>query len=293
MTATTIPAPTSPLDALRGDTATGRTRTRAVPAVPALTKRRLSLTVRSPRAIVVPLLTPVLFALVIAPALANTISVPGGRTAYMTFVALATVGLLIPLNCAFSGLGVIVDRQQGAMRELLVAPIRRSSIVVGNLIAALALTALQVVVLIAASALRGAVYETGMRTLWFVAAAIFLAVFMYGLAEVLSVRLPSPVEYVAAVPAIAIVPFFFAGSLFPITSLPHWLGAVAKVLPLTHALALFRYGMTGTSGVRALHNIWGLQNVTLMATLSMLVLVVYAVVAFAGAVRLFTKAGTS
>ncbi len=51
--------------------------------------------------------------------------------------------------------------------------------------------------------------------------------------------------------------------------------------------------MTGTSGVRALHNIWGLQNVTLMATLSMLVLVVYAVVAFAGAVRLFTKAGTS
>ena len=40
----------------------------------------------------------------------------------MTFIALATVGLLIPLNCAFSGLGVIVDRQQGAMRELLVAP---------------------------------------------------------------------------------------------------------------------------------------------------------------------------
>ena len=178
----------------------------------------------------VPLLTPVLFALVIAPALANTISVPGGRTAYMTFVALATVGLLIPLNCAFSGLGVIVDRQQGAMRELLVAPIRRSSIVVGNLLAALALTALQVAVLIVASALRGAAYQTGLRTLWFVAAASSFAVFMYGLAEILSVRLPSPVEYIAAVPAIAIVPFFFAGSLFPITSLPHWLAAVAKVL---------------------------------------------------------------
>ena len=56
----------------------------------------------------------------------------------MTYVALATAGLLIPLNCMFSGLGVIVDRQQGAMRELLVAPIRRSSIVFGNLVAALA-----------------------------------------------------------------------------------------------------------------------------------------------------------
>jgi ABC-2 type transport system permease protein len=268
-------------------------RTRSVPAAAVLAKRRLALTVRSPRSLVVPLLTPVLFALVIAPALANTIALPAGRTAYMTFVALATVGLLIPLNCSFSGLGVIVDRQHGAMRELLVAPIRRSSIVVGNLLAALALTALQLVVLIVASALRGAAYETGLRTLWFVAAALVFAVLMYGLAEIMSVRLPSPEEYIGAVPAVAIVPFFFAGSLFPITSLPHWLGAVAKVLPLTHALALFRYGMTGASGVRALHNIWGLSSATEMAMLSMLVLVAYAAAAFAGAVRLFTKAGMS
>jgi ABC-2 type transport system permease protein len=268
-------------------------RTRSVPAAVVLAKRRLALTVRSPRSIVVPLLTPVLFALVIAPALANTIALPAGRTAYMTFVALATVGLLIPLNCVFSGLGVIVDRQQGAMRELLVAPIRRSSIVVGNLLAALALTALQLVVLIAASALRGAVYESGLRMLWFIGAALAFAVFMYGLAEILSVRLPSPVEYIGAVPAVAIVPFFFAGSLFPITSLPHWLGGVAKVLPLTHALALFRYGIAGSSGVRALHNIWGLHSAVEMAVLSMLVLVVYAVVVFAAALRLFAKAGTS
>jgi len=266
---------------------------RSVPAAAVLAKRRLALTVRSPRSLVVPLLTPVLFALVIAPALANTIALPEGRTAYMTFVALATVGLLIPLNCAFSGLGVIEDRQQGAMRELLVAPIRRSSVVVGNLIAAVALTALQLAVLIAASALRGSVYQTGVRTLWFVAAAALFVVCMYGLAEVMTVRLPSAVEYIGAVPAVAIVPFFFAGSLFPITSLPHWLGAVAKVLPLTHALALFRYGLTPSSGVRALHNIWGMHSATEMALLSLLVLVAYAVVVFAGAVRLFTKAGTS
>jgi ABC-2 type transport system permease protein len=268
-------------------------RARSFPAALVLAKRRLTLTVRSPRSIVVPLLTPVLFALVIAPALSNTIAVPAGRTAYMTFVALATVGLLIPLNCTFSGLGVIVDRQQGAMRELLVAPIRRSSIVVGNLIAALALTTLQLVVLIAASAARGAAYQSGLRMLWFIAAAVAFAVLMYGLAEIMSVRLPSPVEYIGAVPAVAIVPFFFAGSLFPITSLPHWLGAVAKVLPLTHALALFRYGIAGPSGIRALHNIWGLHNATQMAALSMLVLVAYATVVFAGAIRLFTKAGTS
>jgi ABC-2 type transport system permease protein len=268
-------------------------RSRAVSAVGTLARRRLALSVRSPRSLVVPLLTPVLFALVIAPALANTVAMPGARTTYMTFIALATVGLLIPLNCSFSGLGVIVDRQQGAMRELLVAPIRRTSIIFGNLVATLALTAFQLIVLIALSALRGAEYETGFRILWFAAAAAILATLMYGLAEIMTVRLPSPVEYIGAVPAVAIVPFFFAGSLFPITALPGWLESVAKVLPLTHALALFRYGMTPPSGAAALHNIWGLTSAPLMAALSLGVLVLYALLITAGAVRLFSKAGTS
>jgi ABC-2 type transport system permease protein len=235
----------------------------------------------------------VLFALVIAPALANTIAAPGARSTYMTFIALATVGLLIPLNCMFSGLGVIVDRQQGAMRELLVAPIRRTSIILGNLAAVLVLTTLQSAVLIAVSAVRGANYQTTLRAFWFVAAAFVFAVIMYGLAEILSVRLPNPEEYIGALPAIAIVPFFFAGSLFPITSLPNWLDAVAKVLPLTHALALFRYGLTGPSGIRALHNIWGLNSAPEMAVLSFAVLVAYGFVIFSGAIRLFTRAGVS
>jgi ABC-2 type transport system permease protein len=238
-------------------------------------------------------MAPALFALVIAPALANTIHAGSGRTNYMTFVALSTAGLLIPLNCLFSGLGVIVDREQGAMRELLVAPIRRSSIVFGNLVATLLLTAFQVVVLIALSAIRGADYTTGPRTLWFVAAATVFAILTYGLAEILTVRLPSPVDYIGAVPALAIVPFFFGGSLFPLTALPNWLDASAKVLPLTHAIALFRYGLTGPSGVTALHNIWGLHNATTMAFLSIGVLAIYALVSVYGAIRLFNRAGTS
>ncbi len=270
-----------------------KTVAKAVRAVPTLTKRRLQLSLRSPRAVLVPLAAPVLFALVIAPALANAVAPGPGRTAYMTFIALSTAGLLIPMNCLFSGLGVIVDRQQGAMRELMVAPIRRSSIVFGNLVAAVTLTAFQVVVLVVASDLRGANYTFGVRTLWFVGAALLFSILMYGLAEILTVRMPSPVEYMGAVPAMAIIPFFLAGSLFPITSMPTWLAAVAKVLPVTQALALFRYGITGPAGVSALHNIWGPHNATTMALLSMAVLVLYAFVFVNGAIRLFTKAGTS
>ena len=265
-------------------------RSRTVSAVPTLTMRRLALTIRSPRAVAVPLLAPVLFALVVAPALSNTLAAPAQRTAYLTFFALATAGLLIPLNCMFSGLGVVVDREQGAMRELLVAPIRRSSIVLGNLFAAMTITALQLTVLVTAAALRGAAFETGRNLAWFLAAAVLFSVVVYGVAEIVATRLTSPEEYTGAVPTIAIVPFFFAGSLYPITALPHWLEDVARVLPLTHALALFRYGLT-SDGAGALKNIWGLSNDAAMAGLSLGVIALYAAVIMAAALRLFTKAG--
>ncbi|HWE71170.1 MAG TPA: ABC transporter permease [Acidimicrobiales bacterium] len=283
MTATTVPLPRL---------ATPTRRSRSVSVIPALTLRRLALSVRSPRALAVPLLAPILFALVVAPALASTLARPGQQNTYMTYFALATAGLLVPLNCLFSGLGVIVDRDTGAMRELLVAPIRRSSIVVGNLLAVLAITALQLAVLIGVSALRGASYATGVHLLWFLAAAVLFSIAMYGLAEILAARIPSPVEYTGVIPAFAIVPFFFAGSLYPIVSLPHWLTDVARVLPLTHALAIFRYGLTA-HGSQALHDIWGMSNATEMAALSLGVLAVYAVVIYTGAVRVFTRSGTS
>src|SRR5690348_2776558 len=88
-----------------------------------LAGRRLALTVRTPRELVVPLLTPVLFAIVIAPALKQALGgFRGGGPDYAAFVATATIGLLIPLNTMFSGIGVIIDRETGARRELLTAP---------------------------------------------------------------------------------------------------------------------------------------------------------------------------
>jgi hypothetical protein len=70
---------------------------------------------------------------------------------------------------------------------------------------------------------------------------------------------------------VAILPWFLAGSLFPITALPGWLAAVARALPTTHTLALLRYGILSRGGT-GLHDIWGLSSTTADAALSLLVL---------------------
>ena len=125
-----------------------------------LAGRRRGLGAPTPRAVRAPLVTPLLFALVIAPALARMI--PGGG-GYATFVIVGTVGLLIPLTCTFAGIGVIVDRASGARRELLAAPSPRSLIVLGNMAVAVAVSLLQVTVLIAAGRLRVPPLHEGTR----------------------------------------------------------------------------------------------------------------------------------
>src|ERR1700674_5775338 len=88
-------------------------------ALRSLASRRLALTAHNPRQIAVPLLTPILFATVIAPALNTALGGLKSHIDYTAFVSVGTVGLLVPLAAIFAGLSVIVDRHSGAQKELL------------------------------------------------------------------------------------------------------------------------------------------------------------------------------
>jgi ABC-type polysaccharide/polyol phosphate export permease len=157
----------------------------------------------------------------------------------------------------------------------------------------LGLAAFQVIVLIGVAALRGASFHvTASGVVWFVAAAVLFTVFMYGVAETLAARIPRQEEYIGATPAVAILPFFFAGALFPISVLPGALAGFAKVLPLTHALALMRYGIVDPKGT-GLHDIWGLSSTTTEAWLSLGVVVLFASAFLALAIRMFKRSAVS
>jgi ABC-2 type transport system permease protein len=273
-------------------TATARRPPALGGALRGLIARRLALTLRTPRAILLPLATPVLIAVVIAPALAKTAG-PVGGIDYMTYVAIGTAALVVPLSCMQAGLGVIVDRKSGAQPDLLAAPIPRSLLVIANLAAALVASGLQLAALIGFSALRGASFNATLGGVgWFLAAAIGLAVAIYGIAEMLANRIGEEEEYVNAIPTIGIAPWFFAGSLFSIHSLPGWLAVIAKLLPVTQALALMRYGLVDPHAAD-LHAIWGLSSPTVMAALSLAVLVAYAAALTYLATRFFTRKALS
>jgi ABC-type multidrug transport system permease subunit len=269
------------------------TRTRAASALLTLARRRAMLTSRTPRQIAVPLLGPVLLALILAPALKKATGGLHSHIDYTSFVGVGAVGLVIPLSCVFAGLSVLVDRHTGAQRELLAAPVSRAYMVLGNMLVAIVLASLQALVVVGLSALRGGVFHvTGAGVAWFLASALLFTIFMYALAETVASRMNKEEDYVGAIPVLAILPFFFAGALFPISAMPAALTAVAKAMPLTHALALMRYGFVDPSG-KGLHDIWGMSNVTTEAWLSLAVVALFAAAFAVISIRVFSRSAVN
>jgi ABC-2 type transport system permease protein len=262
---------------------------RAAGALATLARRRAALTASNPRQILVPLLGPAILAMVVAPALKVATGGLHSHIDYLSFVGVGSVGLVVPLSCIFAGLSVIVDRHSGAQRELLAAPVPRAFLVLGNLAVALVLSTLQVVVLIGLSALRGGSFHISATGLaWFAAATLLFTVFMYGVAEALAARVGKQEDYIGATPVVAILPFFLAGALFPITAMPGFLTWIAKFMPLTHALALMRYAFVDPTG-KGLHDIWGMGSVTAEAWLSLAVVAAFSVLLTVVSIRLFAR----
>jgi ABC-2 type transport system permease protein len=264
-------------------------RARHTSALATLARRRAALTAGNPRQILVPLLGPILLAMIVAPALKKATGGLHSAIDYQSFVGVGAVGRVIPLSCIFAGLSVIVERQAGAQRELLAAPVPRSFLVLGNLAVAVVLSALQAIVLVGLTAARGGAFHiTGQGIAWAIGAGLLFTVFMYGVAETLASAIGKAEDFIGATPAVAILPFFFAGALFPISAMPGALAAVAKVLPLTHALALLRYGLVDPSG-QGLHAIWGSGNTTVEAWASLGVVALFAVALTAVSIRVFKR----
>ena len=231
-----------------------RRRSRSLSVSRRSPRRRFALTARTPRELVVPLLTPVLFALVIAPALKR----PALHTSATTSPSspIGTIGLLIPLNAMFSGLSVIVDRDSGAQRELLAAPIpapaarareparrARGDRPPGR----------------RAARVRGAARDRLRRhrdrlRLVRRRGRCSSRSAMYGVAETLASRVPRQEEYVARAARDRDRPVVLRRLALPdqrAAGRPR--PGSRRFLPLTHALALMRYGLLGDAGRPARH----------------------------------------
>jgi ABC-2 type transport system permease protein len=159
-------------------------------------------------------------------------------TDYFSFVATGMVSVIV----VFSGMSIAWDRRLGFLNKLLVAPIRRSSIVLGKVLAASVRALVQAtMVLLMGLALGMRLSPASPLLVAGAVASIFLlAVSLSSLVIAVTLRLKSW-EYHMAVANLLNLPLMFTSTaLYPQTLMPDWMRPLATLNPLTHTIELLR-----------------------------------------------------
>jgi ABC-2 type transport system permease protein len=251
--------------------------------------RRLAVTTKTISGTIGQIVTPILWVLVVAPAFDKAIGGFNRGTDYFTYVAVAQITFLVPFTAMFNGINVIVDKQFGITRELLVAPVRRAIIPLSNALGVLTIALVQVALILGLAIARGADFHTSATGIaWVVVGAALLNLGVYGIAETLALKIARQEAYGPLIPAIGVTPWILSGPLFPISALPAWAERLSAFLPWTHALAVLRYGLMRGSDP-GLHNIWHLHSNVGMAWLSTAYLAAFATGTLTVAVRVFKR----
>jgi len=189
--------------------------------------------------IVSSLLQPLLFLFVLGAGLSAVVSSHGAS--YKTFIFPGVVVTGIIFTAVFSAISIVWDREFGFLREMLVAPISSSSIVLGKCLGGASIATAQSFLLIAIAGLLDVPYRLGL--ILGMAGIVFIASFtMTAFGLVLAARVKS-VQTVMPLVQLVITPLMFlSGSLYPIgPSAPHWLAIVTKFNPLTYAVGASRH----------------------------------------------------
>lgn len=165
---------------------------------------------------------------------------------YLDFLATGIIAATVMVTAFMSGISIIWDKRFGYITKLLVAPIPRSSIMLGKMMSSTIRSLIQALVVVVLAVLLGAKIYTGILG---VAISIpFMIVFaagLSGLSVALGIKLADH-EVFFGVFQMILLPLFFASSaIVPLASMPNWLQFVAQGNPLTYAVDATRLALFG------------------------------------------------
>ncbi|MDL2233273.1 ABC transporter permease [Ruminococcaceae bacterium OttesenSCG-928-L11] len=190
--------------------------------------------------VVITILQPMLW-LVLYSAVAGQSMQGIGIENYTAFIFPGLVVLVSFSSCSSGGIMNYLMKTDGSFYRVLIAPIQRSSIVLGQILEAVLCTFLEVGIMFLVSLLFSVKIASGVTGIAFIIIIIFLsAFFMAGLAYAVSLILPNEVVYETAMNAIVLPIFFLSTALFPANTLTGGLGIAVNLNPFTHVINALR-----------------------------------------------------
>jgi len=140
----------------------------------------------------------------------------------------------------FRAASLVWDRELGFLREMLVAPVSRSSIIVGKCLGGATIAASQGVLLLALAAVVGVPYDPVMIA-GLLVMMLVLAFTVTAFGVLVAVRIKQAQTFTSVMQLFVMPLFFLSGAFFPVSGLPAWLEVLNRINPLTYAVVPMRH----------------------------------------------------
>lgn len=179
----------------------------------------------------------------------NRMPVPGlgEGTGYIRFLVPGIMGMSLLFQSMFAGLSVLWDREFGFLKEIMVAPVSRVSIVLGRIAGGATTALIQGLLVLAAAHVLGFRIRSLPGLLPALAFMALISATFIGLGLVFASRIKDMQGYSLVMNLVVFPLFFLSGALYPLENLPSWIRALSYLDPLTYGVDGLRATLAGIS----------------------------------------------
>jgi ABC-2 type transport system permease protein len=152
-----------------------------------------------------------------------------------TFIYPGILCMSVMFTAMFSAASIVWDREFGFLREMMVAPVRRGSIVIGKCLGGASVATLQGLILIVLAWAVNVPYDP-LLILGVFGLQLLLAFSVTAFGVMVAARIKQMQSFMGVMQMIVMPMFFISGALFPVANLPGWLAFLNRLDPLTYAV---------------------------------------------------------
>ena len=204
-------------------------------AVRTVWRRDLIRFANDPTSIATWMIQPLLFLFVLGPGL-ETLSAPSTDGVDLTtFMFPGVLCMALVFSAIFSAASLVWDRELGFLREMMVAPVERSSIVVGKCLGGATIAAGQGVIVLALAGLVHVPYDPALLV-GVLGLVLLIAFTITAFGVMVAVSIKQARTFTSVVQMLVFPMTFLSGALYPVSDLPTWLGVLNRLNPLTYAV---------------------------------------------------------
>jgi ABC-2 type transport system permease protein len=193
--------------------------------------------------IVSSLIQPVLFLLVLGTGLSRLAGrgLPPGLS-FNTFIYPGVLCMSVLFTSLFSAGSIVWDREFGFLREMLVAPVSRSALVLGKCLGGATVATIQGLVILALAGLVHVPYNP-VLFLTVIGELLLLSFTLTAFGVAVAARITQMQAFMALNQMLVMPLFFLSGALYPLNGLPQWLAIVTRFDPLSYIVDPMRHAV--------------------------------------------------